>query len=210
MNVKPLLEFIGKPESGCDYNVVYGGIKTKHRPVKPLVTMTIGQVLDWQDRIDPLYMSEASGYYQIMEDTLRGLYASAGLTTSDLFNEENQDRLAVQLLRRRGLDDYMSGKITARKFAQNLSKEWASLPAITKDRQGRPAQGQSYYAGDGLNKSHVSIEDTIAAVQSIRPEIDNPVPRTSEAIHHDMPEEQPQGLLAKLIALIIKIFGSIK
>ena len=101
MNVKPLLDFIAKPESGGDYNIVYGGIHARHRPRKRLVTMTIGEVLDWQDSIDPIYMSEAAGRYQIMEDTLRGLYSSAGLTLRDLFNERNQDILATQLLKRR-------------------------------------------------------------------------------------------------------------
>lgn len=37
-----------------------------------------------------------------------------------------------------------------------------------------------------------------------------PIPRTPEAIHHDLPEEQPQGFLAKIIAVIIDIFRSLK
>ncbi|MDD9727242.1 hypothetical protein PVV74_17415 [Roseovarius sp. SK2] len=168
MSIKRLLDFIAKPESGGDYNIVYGGIARKDRPSKPLTSMTIGEVLDWQDSIDPFYPSEAAGKYQIMEDTLRGLYREAGLTRNDKFDESGQDYLATQLLRRRGLTDYMSGRITPLKFAQNLSKEWASLPCTIKDRKGRPARGQSYYAGDGLNKSHVTIEALMQAVEDVK------------------------------------------
>ena len=73
IDCKPLLDFIANAEHGGhpDYNAVWGGIKAKDRPPKKLVEMTIGEVLDWQDMIDPHYKSEAAGRYQIMEDTLR-------------------------------------------------------------------------------------------------------------------------------------------
>lgn len=167
MSIKNLLDFIAKPESGGDYNVVWGKIRPAHRSRIPLTKMTIGQVLAWQDSIDALYMSEASGRYQIMEDTLRGLYRQAGLSATDLYDERNQDRLALQLLKRRGLDRYLSGVIDYKQFAQKLSMEWASLPAVTIDRNGRPATGQSYYAGDGLNKSHVSISSFLGVVRAL-------------------------------------------
>ena len=154
-NVDELLEFIAWPESRGDIDIVYGGIKLKDRPPNKLSTMTIGEVLAWQDSIDSQYPSEAAGKFQIMEDTLRGLYKQAGLTTGSLYSAVNQKKLAIALLKRRGLDDYLNGSITTLKFADNLSKEWASLPATIKDRKGRPATGQSYYAGDGLNRSHV-------------------------------------------------------
>ena len=163
MSVKPLLDFIAKPESGGDYNIVWGGIKAQHRPKKPLVTMTIAQVLAWQDSIDALYPSEAAGRYQIMEDTLRGLWPEAGMTLLSLFNEPGQDKLATTLLRRRGLVAYMEGKISADDFANRLAMEWASLPVVTG-----PKKGRSYYAGDGLNKSHVSVEAFLAAVRAVK------------------------------------------
>lgn len=163
IDCKNLLDFIAKHESRGDYNVVWGRIKKEDRPAKPLTEMTIGEVLAWQDRIDPYYPSEAAGRYQIMEDTLRGLYREAGLSQSDPFDETNQDRLAVQLLRRRGLDDYLAGRITAEKFANGLAKEWASLPCVSG-----PKKGRSYYGGDGLNRALVDIEPFLAAVRSVR------------------------------------------
>lgn len=162
IDCKPLLDFIAQHESRGDYNVVWGGIKAKDRPPKNLVEMTIGEVLDWQDLIDPPYRSEAAGRYQIMEDTLRGLYPDAGLSIAHLFNEQNQDRLAVQLLRRRGLGDYIAGRLTAERFANNLAKEWASLPCVSGEKKGR-----SYYSGDGLNKSLVDVEPFLEVVRMV-------------------------------------------
>lgn len=158
-----LLKFIQIKESGGDYDIVWGGIRKQHRPRKPLTTMTIGEVLDWQDSIDHLYMSEAAGAYQILEDTLRGLYTQAGLTRDDLFNKANQDRLAIQLLKRRGLTKFLRGEISLEKFANNLAYEWASLPMVSG-----PKYGKSAYAGDGLNKSLISVDNFINAVKSVK------------------------------------------
>lgn len=212
MSVADLLDFIAKPESGGDYNVVWGGIRKADRPARPLVRMTIGEVLAWQDSIDARYQSEAAGRYQIMEDTLRGLYAEAGLGLADLFDAGNQDRLAVALLKRRGLREYLTGQIGAEAFANNLAKEWASLPVVSG-----PKKGRSYYAGDGLNKSHVSVDAFLAAVRSAR---DVPTltaqPRVNETskTEHDAvvvltkPGAAPKtGLWAAILAFLASFGG---
>ena len=193
MNMKPLLDFIAKPESGGDYNIVYGGIAQKHRPKQPLVTMTIAEVLAWQDGIDALYPSEAAGRYQIMEDTLRGLWPEAGMTLLSLFNEAGQDKLATTLLRRRGLVAYMEGKISAEEFANRLAMEWASLPVVTG-----PKKGSSYYSGDGLNKSHVSVEAFLAAVRAVK---DAPKPVAA----NPAPDPVTKGFWAALFTALLGI-----
>jgi hypothetical protein len=164
--MKQLLDFIADHESNGDPNVVWGGIKRANRPPKPLTQMTVGEVLAWQDRIDPLYRSEAAGRYQIMEDTLRGLYAEAGMTLDSKFDEAGQDRLATALLKRRGLDKYLHGYLSVNKFCNELAKEWASLPVVDG-----PKKGRSHYAGDGLNAAGVDVEPFVAVVQSLRPKI---------------------------------------
>jgi muramidase (phage lysozyme) len=163
MSIDALLDFIAKPESGGDLNIVWGGVKSQDRPRKPLVQMTVREVLAWQDSIDSRYQSEAAGKFQIMEDTLRGLWAEAGLTLDTLFDAKGQRALAVALLRRRGLDSYLAGNMTAETFANNLAKEWASLPVVTG-----PKAGRSYYSGDGLNKAHVSVQDFMDAVRKAK------------------------------------------
>jgi hypothetical protein len=135
---------------------------------------------------------------------LSGLYAQAGLTTRDLFNENNQDRLATQLLYRRGLQDYLDGRISANKFANSLAKEWASLPVVSG-----PKKGRSYYSGDGLNKSHVSVEAFIGAVQAARPTITVP-PVIDAPIAPPSTEVAPQGPWAALVAAILSLFGGRK
>lgn len=186
---RPLLEFIKQPESLGDYNIVWGGIKPRDHPPKPLTSMTIGQVLDWQDSIDRRYMSEAAGAYQIMEDTLRGLHETADLGKHELYNEANQDRLAVALLIRRGYLKYLDGLLSTEGFANALAKEWASLPVVSG-----PDKGRSYYAGDSLNKAHVGVDDFLDAVAASR----------AETVAHDDPAEQSEHWLIRLLKWLIE------
>lgn len=163
-----LAALIRKGETGDNYNVVWGGIARHHRPPKAPTQMTIGEVLDWQDSIDPHYLSEAAGAYQFMEDTLRRIYRPAGFTRNTVFDEDVQDELARFLMRERGLDDFLRGDITAVKFANNLAREWASLPLVSG-----PKRGRSYYDGDGLNKAHIkpqALLDAIASLKTARPQ----------------------------------------
>ena len=133
--------------------------------------MTIQEVLDWQESIDATQLSEASGRYQIMEDTLRGynndkstgpgnpLYARAGLSGGDMFNPINQDKMAIVLLEGRGLSRFMRDEITREQFANNLAAEWASLPLVTG-----PNTGRSKYAGDTAGNRSLTSTDAILSV----------------------------------------------
>lgn len=202
MNVDALLDFIAKPESGGDFNIVYGGIKKQDRPKKPLTTMTIAEVLAWQDMIDVRYPSEAAGAFQIMEDTLRKLYAEAGIPATAVFNEATQRALAKQLLRRRGLDKYLAGKMTPEAFANELAKEWASLPVVSG-----PKKGRSYYAGDGLNKSHVSVDDFLAAVRAARGPAKQAAPQDIKPSQPHSPAKPKQAPIGGLIGAILAVAG---
>lgn len=177
MNLQPLLAFIRRVESGGDYNIVWGGIRSADRP-KSLTKMTVGEVLAWQDSIDAKYMSEAAGAYQIMEDTLRGLHQVAGVPLTATYDRDTQDKLAIALLKRRGLDKYLSGRMSATNFGNSLAKEWAGLPVVSG-----PKRGRSYYDGDGLNSTKASVEDFLAAIEAI----------------HSEPERRPSKSLLQLI-----------
>ena len=177
-NLKPLLDFIALNEVGTSgpdgYDVIWGGIKRIYKPPLPVSEMTVGQVLDWQDSIDAFNRSEASGRYQIMEDTLRGIYQTAGLSRSSMFNKDGQDALCLALLKRRGLHKYLSGEIPLSSFCNRLAMEWASLPVVTNvQRTSRGKRwtvkiGASYYSGDGLNKAHARVQPFLDAVKSIK------------------------------------------
>jgi hypothetical protein len=48
-------------------------------------------------------------------------------------------------------------------FAHSLSQEWAALPrAIGENPE------QSYYAGDGLNKAQLSVDEMFASIATVR------------------------------------------
>jgi hypothetical protein len=164
-STEPLLSLIRSVEAPRGYDDYFRGVSAP--PPRRLTTMTVGEVLAWQESIDSTSPSEAAGAYQIMEDTLRDLVRRGVVSTSERFDRATQDRLALALMERRGLSQYRAGRISQEQFAQRLSMEWASLPAITRDRSGRPATGQSYYAGDGLNKSLVSQQQFLNAVRVI-------------------------------------------
>ena len=164
--VKALLRMIGQHESRNNYNIVYHGSKIK--PPKPLVQMTVQEVRNWQDRsVRAGSASSAVGYYQIIRNTMDYLIRQGVIRRNELFDEDCQDRAGVGLLERRGLSKYRAGQMSAEQFAQNLAMEWASFPAIIRDKRGRAAKGQSYYAGDGLNKSLTSKTQVMNAVRSI-------------------------------------------
>jgi muramidase (phage lysozyme) len=165
--IKPLLDFIGNLESS-GYDTIFGGISRSDYPNQSLTQMTIQQVLNWQDSIDDKYKSEAVGRYQFLEDTLRSIYSRVGLSPTDLFSPANQDKLAIYQFRVRGLDRYLAGSITAENFANNLAKEWASLPVVSGS-----GAGKSYYAGDSVgNKSLTGVSAFLNLVTELKTNYD--------------------------------------
>jgi muramidase (phage lysozyme) len=147
-STQELLDFIAKHESGGNYNILVGG-KTAN-----LIDMTVEQVLELQRQMRSMgHESSAVGKYQIINKTLLGTMGPAGVRTTDKFDQATQDKLGTTLLRNRGLDAYLNKKIDPDTFADNLSKEWASLPYRT---------GKSFYAGVGSNKSLTDRSDFIS------------------------------------------------
>lgn len=164
-----LLSLIGRVESGNNYNAYYAHGDNTDNP--RLTDMTLAQVLRWQKGYtDEGSYSSAAGRFQIIRKTLKGLVASMNLSLHEVFNEYTQDAMADQLLRGRGLAKYQMREISTNRFCNSLAKEWAALPVTTriKGRQGFKLEpGQSYYAGDGVNKALVSIAEVKAAVHQI-------------------------------------------
>ncbi|PCJ99977.1 MAG: hypothetical protein COA45_03960 [Zetaproteobacteria bacterium] len=150
-----LLDLIARHESGGMYNRVYGrGVKTE-----PLTSMSINNVMSWQRQYTTIHKSRSSaaGRYQIIRITLIDLTKSMRLSGKELFNEEMQDRMAMELLKRRGYRRFLLRTKTLKAMVRSLSQEWASFP---KDESGK-----SYYAGDGLNKALVSYDEVIKVLK---------------------------------------------
>lgn len=164
--VGALLNVIGRAEAPGGYDTVYHG--SVIQPPRPITSMTVGEVLQWQDEsVRAGSASSAAGRYQIIRGTLRDLVAMGAVSRGEKFDKGAQDRAARALLERRGLSDYRAGRISREAFAQNLAQEWAGLPVAIKDRRGRSARGQSYYAGDGLNAATVPLEDVLGALEVV-------------------------------------------
>ena len=149
-----ILEVIGLAESKGNYNVVFGGEQ------RNLTNMSVGEVLKMQSkmRADGV-ASTASGKYQIIYKTLKGLVNANGIDKNAKFDEQMQDELAGYLLESRKKRATKNGKLDKDKFAKEIAKEWASMP---KDSSGR-----GHYDGDGLNKALVpysKVEEVLASL----------------------------------------------
>ena len=114
-----------------------------------------------------------------MRATLQGLASELGLSGKQMFDPDLQDRLGYHLLKRRGYEKFMDGKISLVEFARQLAMEWASFPVLAKtmgggkDKSGRLLndmidRGQSYYAGDPLNKALVKPETIEALLSQVK------------------------------------------
>ena len=204
-NLLGLLNYIQRFESAgainsqgvkSAYDVVYGGIAAADRPPVPLTSMTVSQVLEWQDSIDARYPSEAAGAYQVMEDTLRELVTSGQLDPDLLFDEATQDAVAEMLMERRGLSKFLAGTLSAEDFADSLAKEWASFPVL-RDQNGanrRIKRGQSYYAGDGLNKAHADPDEFLAVIKGIQSRVaKTPAKEASSQVEYEDQAQQAAG-----------------
>ncbi len=78
-------------------HIAYGSANSKDVFDKPLTQMTIGEVMSLQSQ----GKLHAAGAYQIIGKTLPGILSFAGLNETDMFDEANQDKLAIALYRRR-------------------------------------------------------------------------------------------------------------
>jgi muramidase (phage lysozyme) len=165
---KGLLDLIAEKEAPAGYGTLFGNNQIKL--TKPLIQMTIAEVIaagpDWAAR----FRSSACGRYQFVNATLKGLRVSENLSGTELFDPGLQDRLGYALLDRRGYESFMAGTMSREAFGLGLAQEWASFPVLA-DCQGahRPVQrGETFYAGDALNKALITPEKVEAALDAVR------------------------------------------
>lgn len=159
---RPLLNLIAGAESNGNYNAYYGNPQNSGIV---FTEMTVAEVRQWQeDYVAQGSPSSAVGRYQIISGTLDGLIGELGIKPTQKFDESTQDAMAIALLERRGSVEYVNEELTREQFAANLAKEWAALPKVIGDNPD-----QSYYAGDGLNKSRVAPDSVLAAIRPIEP-----------------------------------------
>lgn len=181
-----LLALIRKFEGGPGdkgYGTPYGGTRIAKVDVSKL---TLAQVLDYQTRsLKAGSVSSAMGGYQFLKKTLITTMQQMNLGPHLVWKPALQDRMAIHLMEGRGLSKYLAGKITAEAFCNHLAMEWASLPVVTaiKGSKGFVLKpGQSYYAGDGLNRAHHPHLDVLSAVKALKATVYVPAPPPASPI----------------------------
>ncbi|WP_353641632.1 hypothetical protein [Mesorhizobium sp. WSM2239] len=119
---------------------------------------------------------------------MRGLIEELGLRGSKKLDADLQDRLGYHLLKRRGYEGFMAGTISRTEFGKRLAQEWASFPVLanTKGAHRSVKRGQSYYAGDGLNKS-LTAPETVEAVLDRVKAADNSIAVREEPVIVEKP-----------------------
>lgn len=161
-SLRPLLGLISQAESNANYNAYFGNATNSQ---VQFTQMPIKEVKAWQQEyVSQGSPSSAVGKYQIINTTLDELVDELAIDENLVFNETVQDTMAIKLVERRGVNQYVNGELSAKEFAANLAKEWASLPRVTGEDSD-----MSYYASDGLNVSRVATDELLDAVKKVKP-----------------------------------------
>jgi muramidase (phage lysozyme) len=158
------------------YETVYGHNEAKL--TKPLTQMTVEEVQHWQPGFTKSFGSSATGAYQFMYATLKELKTKLTLTGQEIFSPELQDELGFELLRRRGYTPWADGRTTTDTLMVGLAKEWASFPVPSRMRGAHRMveRGETYYAGDRLNKALIRPDTVWLACEAARTAKPTPPP----------------------------------
>lgn len=166
----PLFKLISKGESSS-YESLFPGttISKKYRNSldgrNPL-DMTIKEVLDI---VDPSGGDQNTAVGRWQFTYLRSQAKKAGFDIeTDLFSKCNQDKIAMSIVERRDITLDLI-KNNPKRAALELAKIWAALPVL-EETQGDSMivkRGQSYYAGDGINKAHIKPNEVESVFKSM-------------------------------------------
>lgn len=164
---RQLLDLIGSVEAPRGYDTLYGN--NQNNWPQRLTEMEIDSVV----RAGPIWSkrfgSSAAGRYQFINKTLKALRISEAISSGELFNETLQDRLGYVLLDQRGYELFATGRMSRVNFGLGLAREWASFPVLaeTMGAHRRVNRGETYYAGDKINKALIRPERVEALLDSL-------------------------------------------
>jgi hypothetical protein len=176
---------LGKESNGYDdynyYNpglrsyLATGGFTPYGALTKPLSQYTIGEIQAFQKAPESPSPGRlhATGRYQIIPTTLTGILSSAGLTASDMYNAENQDKLGMALLSSRTLK-YLNKELpdtveNLENAALDIAKTWSSV-GVPYDMKGafiNVKKNEGYYKkqGTAVDSGGTKTEDVQAALK---------------------------------------------
>ena len=151
---RPILDVVGKGEASTHgYNEMGGSTKNHY-----LIYKTLNQLGQLQGSRKSTF-GTAAGRYQFLDKTLENLIKKYNYDPNKVkFDEATQDEMALRLMQQRGLDSFMSGKISADQFRKNLAKEWAAIPYENE---------KSYYHSK-TNRARVTTKEVMDALNKAR------------------------------------------
>jgi len=163
--------------SGGLKGFIEGGYGTKYSLLdKPLSEYTIGEVMNFQSRgRDTKGQLFATGRYQIIPATLKGISKTLNLPLSTKYDKKTQDLMGLTLLTERSpIKDYVTSKNEDNKAnlenaAKSVAMIWSSV-GVPFDMQGSRQsvkKNQSYYSGGG-DRASVKTELIQEKLKSIR------------------------------------------
>jgi hypothetical protein len=158
-----------------------GFIEGRGKPPYPLLTKalseyTIGEIKNFQSQSrggnGQLW---ATGRYQIIPNTLKGLQTELNLPDNTKYDNATQDKMGLQLLlNRKPLNDYITSKVpdtqeNLEKASLSVSQIWSSVgvPFDTSGKHGSVKKNQSYYSGGG-DKASVGTEIVQQKLKDLR------------------------------------------
>ena len=163
-----LLSLIRSAEGG--YGSTYSAhLKGFKRGGEDITQMTITQLVKYQN--DYLDYQKSIGVPEDDRSAAVGAYQmlypdeyvkDAGLSMDSKFTPQNQDKLALAFLAKRGLTAEKAAKDPSG-FALGLAQGFAGIPVL-EAMQGYVQQverGQSYYEGDGINSSSKTVKPEV-------------------------------------------------
>lgn len=126
----------------------------------------------------------AVGRYQLIPKTFSGAINSLSLDLNAFLDEEMQDKIFDEYLikiKRPKIIAYLEGEGSIEDAMYATAQEWASIGVekgkrisdkVIRDKKGKITSrivryaegGESYYAGDGLNKAHITPEEIKTAL----------------------------------------------
>jgi hypothetical protein len=143
---------------------------------KDLSQYTIGEVMAFQSK--PRNSNGqlwATGRYQIVPDTLKGISTRLQIPTSQKYDKKTQDQLGLGLLiGRSNTKKYLTQQVddtkaNLEKASLDVAKEWSSVgvPYAMKGHKKQISKNQSYYSGGG-DVASIKTEVVQEALKKLR------------------------------------------
>ena len=170
---------------------------------KPLSEYTLGEIKQFQSRSrDSVGQLWATGRYQIIPSTLKGIQSKLGLSDSAKYDRATQDKMAYGLIvERKPINDYIKGSVpdtttTRQNAALHMAMIWSSIgvPYAVNGKQ----TNQSYYPKD---KASVDTAAVQAKLQQLRGSM------LSRGI--DLAKENPKTTIAIFVIVVLMIIGAV-